>query len=706
MLTTWVARFVVDHGRVTEEGGRLRTFQRRRLDEPDVDLHLIAEPEGLKGEELGAQALDAIGRLFQQDRLSLTGGIARALTGTHQTLQEWNRRSLPRDQVSIGITAAMVNNNVVYVTQAGPGMVYVRRNGVLTRLEPLADAATALGEGELTPSTRRIELAQGDLIIAASSSLRTILDDETLASLLNRPPEDAMPELYLLTRDLPNFALFAITCHESEPEEPPLEPEDQEPFESDIDKPPEYLERREPQRNLPQREALSPEPPVHEPVAEPAPLPQRPAIGEVTPDEPEDPRFLPASGPPPVDISRTVVRLRGEQTGPRNEYARTTGPPRSLPINFADWRLIQIGGAIIVILVIIAFVPGLLREGRGERVTELLEGARVQFEAAQQESDPAQRRFYLEETRRLAAEALRIDDLNLTANQLHSQSGTLLTEMDAIFELGPLTTVATLSSELTGEISLLDAAIHGGRAYLLDAGGGRIVAVPLDGSPIEVIYQEGGQYGETQAKAPIFFAWQGPGDIGRLLVLDAERKLYEVRPGSVPTPLTLRRTGTWTSVAGIAAFNDNLYVLDPAANQVHRYLPAAAGYDSEPDLLLAGQIELQDAVGIVVEGDIYVVLSSGAVRRFQNGVDIGFALGGIDAPIEAANDIEDAPSTEELYIADSAAKRIVVAGRDGTFHRQLVSSAFTDLRAIAIDGAASQLYVVIGDELLTAPLVR
>src|SRR3970040_304364 len=116
-LQTWVARFVVDHGRVTEEGGLLRTFQRRRLDEPDVDLHVIAEPTGAKGEELGAQALDAIGRLFQQDKLSLTGGIQRALAGTHQTLQEWNRRSLPRDQVSIGVTAAMGKDNLVFLAQ-------------------------------------------------------------------------------------------------------------------------------------------------------------------------------------------------------------------------------------------------------------------------------------------------------------------------------------------------------------------------------------------------------------------------------------------------------------------------------------------------------------------------------------------------------------------------------------------------------------
>jgi hypothetical protein len=698
MLTSSVARFVVDHGRVTEEGGRLRTFQRRRLDEPDVDLHVIAEPDGAKGEELAAQALDAIGRLFQQDKLSLTGGLQRALNETHQTLREWNRRSLPRDQVSIGITATMVKDNLVYIAQAGPGLVYVRRSGILVRHEPMPGGALALGEGELEPSLRRLELDEGDLVLVASTALETVLNDKTLEGLLNRDPDEAMPELYLLTRDLPNFALIAISCHESEP--PPEYLTEDIDEDEDADQPPDYLERREPERKNPPPRQASVIPDA------PAALPQRPAIGEIADLQDETPQPVELSGPAPLDISRPVVRLRGEQTGPRNEYARTTGPPRRLNVNFADWRLIQIGGAIVVIVLLIAFVPGLLKEGRSERVTDFLDAAQVQFAAAQEQTDPQQRRFHLEETRRLAAEALRIDDLNLTATNLHQQATNLLNEMDAIQELGPLTTLVTLGNELTGEVSVTDVSVQGGRAYLLDAGGGRIVAVPLDGSPLEVIYEEGGQYGEAQAKAPTFFTWQGPDDTGRLLVLDAERKLFEVRPGSAPTPLALRRTGTWASVAGIATFDDNLYVLDPEANQVHRYLPAADGYDSEPDVLLAGQIELESAVGLAVNGDIYIVLSNGSVRRFQSGAEAPFALGGIDLPIEAANDIESVPATGELYISDSAAKRIVVAGLDGAFRRQLVSTSFTDLRAIAIDAAASQLYIVIADELLTAPAVR
>jgi hypothetical protein len=685
-MSTWVARFVVDHGRVTEEGSRLRTFQRRRLDEPDIDLHVIAEPSGAKGEELGAQALDAIGRLFQQDKLSLTGGLQRAVAGTHQTLQEWNRRSLPRDQVSIGVTAALVSDDLVYLLQAGPGLVYLRRSGVLVRHEPFDDAAVALGEGALAPSMRRFELEPGDLIIAASSSLQTILDDATLESILNRPTEEALPELYLLTRDLPNFALFAVVCHETEPHEAAGAASEAEA--EPLDRPPEYLERQPVERPSPQRTSAAPAAPVATP-------------------EPEAPREEPlnlVATPPPLDISRPVVRLRSDASIGRSEYARTTGETQRFQFNFVDRRLIQYGGAIVLILLVVAFVPGLIREGRSEKLAGLVANAQVQLAAAEEQQDPAQRRFHLEETRRLASEALRLEPLNPDATGLRDQAGALLADMAAVSDLGPLTTVASVGSAVTGQVSLEAVLVKGGRAYLLDSRGGRVISIPLAGGPPQIVYKDGDTYGDAVAKAPAFFTWQGDDDSGRLLILDKERKLFELHPGSGPRPLPLRRTGTWSSVAAIATFDGNLYVLDPTANQVHRYLPAAEGFDSEPTTLLNGQIELDDAVAMAVDGDIFVALEDGHVRRFRNGSDAGFPLGGIDRPITAASDIAVVAEAQEVYVADTGNKRVVVAGKDGSFHRQLVSGAFTDLRAIATDTAAAQLYVVIGDTLLTAPI--
>lgn len=663
-LQTWVARFVVDHGRVTEEGGLLRTFQRRRLDEPDVDLHVLAEPEGLKGEELGAQALDAIGRLFLQDKLSLSGGLLRALRGTHQTLLDWNRRSLPREQVTLGVCAAVVCGQTVYLAQAGPSLAFLRQaggRGGIQRLVPEEGAEVPLGGGQLEPALRSIELQAGDVLIAASPTLASVLDTQTLEALLSRGSEEALPELYLLTRDLPRFALFLITA----------------------------LVQEEP----------------HPPEAEAAPQAAAPpAEAEATPPTKTSGAAAAPLMPPPVDISRPVVRLRSEQAIGRTEYPRTTGVARPWRLNIGDGRLWRIVAAAALVLLIIAFVPDLVRQGRSERLEDLVQAAQDGLAAAVAEDDPARRRELLEETRRQANEALRIDPQSPTVQQLLQQATAELALMDAVFTLEPAT-VTTLSRQITGAVSIEGLVVAGGSAYLLDTRGGRVIAVPLTATgPPAVVFQAGQTYGGAPAKRPTHLAWDGSG-AGRLLILDEERRLFALRAASLPEPLALRRTNSWASVGGIAAYDGNLYVLDPKGNQVHRYLPAASGFDSEPTAALSAG-ELAKARGLAVDAEIYVYFEDGSVRRFRGGEDAGFSLGGIDRPVAGSVGLALLPAAGEVYIADSGHKRVVVAGLDGTFRRQLVSNAFTDLRAIAVDAAAGQLYVVVGDALLTAALVR
>jgi hypothetical protein len=677
-LQTWVARFVVDHGSVTEEGGRLRTFQRRRLDEPDVDLHVIAEPSGVKGDDLGAQALEAIGRSFMQDRLSLTGSLRRAIHSTNQTLLEWNRRSVPREQVSMGVTGAVVSGNIVYVCQAGPSLLYLRQDGRLQRFVSETDGTMdALGDGEIDALLRRVELRPGDLLLAASPSLDTLISPDTLNSILDRGSDEALPELYLVSRELENFALFAVTCFEdtsaTEPTESTIAVDDTLPASPAIARP-----------------------------REPNPFPNPEAI-----DDPED-----DTGPilvtrPPIDISRPVIRLRNGPAG-GSEYSRTTGGRRGLNLGISQPRFVILGAAVMLVLFIGAFtVPDLIREGRSERSSLLLEGATAQLAASQSEQDPARKRQQLEDVRRLTTEALRVDADNTTATDLRQQATTALTALDAIFDLGPMTTLSTLSRQVTGDISIVDLTVTGNLAYLLDAAGGRIISVPIGaGTAPTVVFQQNENYGGVPARKPLFTAWEGSPTTGRLLVLDAERKLYEIRPGSPPAPLVIRRSNTWSSVAGIAAYDGNLYVLDPQGNQVHRYLPAATGFDSEPTSALSGQNRLTEAETIAVDGDIYITLKSGEIKRYRGGSDAGFSLGGIDRPLKTVTRIAVLPTAEEVYIADSGNKRVVVAGKDGLYRRQFVSNAFTDVRTVAIDPAGAQLYVVVGDALLTAPIVR
>ena len=279
--------------------------------------------------------------------------------------------------------------------------------------------------------------------------------------------------------------------------------------------------------------------------------------------------------------------------------------------------------------------------------------------------------------------------------------------MDAIFDVSPLTPITTLSRQITGDVDVKALTVDGGVAYMLDSAGGRIISVPANGSAApSIIFREGETYGGAPAKKPTHMTWEGNDQSGRLLVLDADRKLFELRPGTQPAPLPLRRTSAWTSVDALAAYDGNLYILDAAGSQVHRYLPAAQGFDSEPTAILSRHPDLASSVSFAVDGDIFVIYKNGRAGRFSNGEAAAFNLGGIDRPIGAAIDIEVVAPAEEVYIADSGNKRVVIAGKDGNFRRQLVSNEFTDLRTIAVDASGAQLYLIVGDQLMTAPIVR
>jgi len=106
-----------------------------------------------------------------------------------------------------------------------------------------------------------------------------------------------------------------------------------------------------------------------------------------------------------------------------------------------------------------------------------------------------------------------------------------------------------------------------------------------------------------------------------------------------------------------------------------------------------------------VDGDVFVIGKEGAVKRFKGGAEAGFPLSGLDRPLKGSGLALLSPA-DEVYIADSANKRVVVTNRDGVFRRQLVSNAFTDLRAIAVDAGSGQIYVIVGDALLAAPLPK
>jgi len=671
-VRTWVGRFSVVRGQAQEQGPWLGTFSRQRPDEEADELFVLVEPALAGSEEFCEQLVQAIGQVYCQDPLSITGALQRSLKAAHDRLRDWNDRSLPEHRVAAGATCLAVCGQVAYLAQAGPSLAFHFSEGRLRRLLPEDDAAQPLGlVEEFQPQLGRFELAPGDLLLMASTRLDDLADETTVSRILGREADQVLPELYLLSRGQEEFSAVLLACF-TEPEQVPAAP-------------------APPPPPLPEQPPLDQEPAAEEPEATVGP----PTAGV---EEAEQPTVA----GPQVDVSRPVVRLRDAQPSTRARYPRTTGAAPALRIP----REAILAVVILALVGLLAWciIPGSVEESREDRFNGLLKSAQASYAAAIPAQDPSQKRALLDEADADLLEAATIDPDHGGLNALRADVSQALAELDAVYELGDLTPLADLGEQVTGSLSIGQLAVGGLGAYFLDLEGGRVVALPLVEPAAEpfVVLQEGDMVGLARAARPTHIVWAE--ELTSLLILDGERQLFAYQPAEgLGRPLSIRGAHEWGSADALAYAGGNLYVLDPEANQVWRYLPTEGGFDSERAGLLSG-VDLEGAVGLAVSGDLFILMDDGRVRRLEDGRERPFPLAGIDLPLLSPASLVTLPASGRLMVADRGNKRLVSLSADGTFLRQMVSPRFTDLRALAVDEPATLLYVLVGDSLYRAAL--
>jgi hypothetical protein len=668
-VKTWVGRFAIVDGQPQEESELLRSFPRQRADEDEDELYVLAEPVTPASREYCGQLVDALGRMYRQDTLSLTGALQRALQTANRQLHSWNERTLREQRVYAGTSCLALRGRNAYLAQIGPAVAYHVRDGRFARVEPEPEARPPLGEIEpATPTFTRYELSPGDLVLIASPRIDQIVDQETLRAVLLRGADEALVELFRLAKGEREFSLVLLACVvEPEPEAPPPPPPA--PFEL----PPHEVER-----------AAAPFPETQPPVpGGRASFHDREAAGTA----------------PPSGYTQPPVRLKGPDADVR--YRRTTGT--SLP---AVPPLAIVAVLILAIIGLIAWfvIPSALEESRTERYASLIDDVRRALNDANATVDPGQKRELLRQadTKLLEAEGLRPGAPEL--GELRSQLEAALAALDAVVELTELELIVDLSEQVPGAISPKDLALGGGGAYLLDREESRVIAVALVGGNAQpfVLFQAGDLAGNEITGLPRHIAWAE--DLRALLVMDDARRLIALTPpGEAGELLAVRDAAAWGSADGIAYLDGNLYVLDRANDQVWRYLPGEGGFDSEREPLVSS-LDLEQVVELAVGDALYLVLTDGSIKRVQNRQEQPFTQSGIDVPLSAPRSVIPLPESGRVLVADPGNNRIVVFAPDGTFLEQWRSASLSDLRAIAVDEVGGLLYVLSGGSLYRSPL--
>ncbi len=211
-MALWVLQFNIVAGQTLEDGPFTGAFPQRGGGDVPCDLYLLVEPALPGSEEYCNDVVNLVGESFHRYRVSVTGGLLRAIQAAHADLRGWNSRSLRDQWLAMGISALAVRGDEAYLAQVGPALAYVRCGGELRSFRPtIPEAQGPLGLSlQAYPHFVHVDLSVGDVVLLASSTLEKVAMSRPLEHLLAGPPDECMPAIYQAARSLPCFGALLV----------------------------------------------------------------------------------------------------------------------------------------------------------------------------------------------------------------------------------------------------------------------------------------------------------------------------------------------------------------------------------------------------------------------------------------------------------------------------------------------------------------
>ena len=212
----------------------------------------------------------------------------------------------------------------------------------------------------------------------------------------------------------------------------------------------------------------------------------------------------------------------------------------------------------------------------------------------------------------------------------------IVAALDRLYGMIDVSSTATFTFPADPAIDLR-ALIKGpdGSPFVLDVATKSVYRVDLAGKKATAIFREGNKAAGATEGAPKLLGVGGRD----LLMVDSKNIVWRWRPANTSGKGTITRvrvTGAseWgddivaigTFIRNADANLYNLYVVDPSAQQILRYSPAAdgSGFPNTPNLYLTAARDISGITALYIDGDIWVA-DSGQVLRMVNGNSAGWS---------------------------------------------------------------------------------
>ena len=181
-----------------------------------------------------------------------------------------------------------------------------------------------------------------------------------------------------------------------------------------------------------------------------------------------------------------------------------------------------------------------------------------------------------------------------------------------------------------------------------------------------------------------------------LVFLNDSKSAFVLEPNTDTLKTVTINISDNANIVDITSYNNRLYLLDSANNQIYRYSKTAGGYGNVGNWITEEGLNLNNAKSLTVDGSIYILKTDGQIIKLQNGRQVDFQVTVIDPVLIMPTKIKTTDNSNFLYILDPANKRLVVLDKEGNLINQYISEKFDNLKDFIVLEAEKEIFLLNG----------
>lgn len=532
----------------------------------------------------------------------------------------------------VEIAAASIINGVIYTACGGGGQAAVFRNGMLAKILVSKD------DGPVSASGHPEE---GDIFLLGTKKVFSSLSEGVIKAALessgiNEAVESLAPAVHSMD-DAGNFGLVLVEFSKAQ---------------AVFAKPEKEFEPEE-KKTLDRKEIFSQE----------------------TKDRPQS--FFQKQ-------VKKLTSVISKKIGEKKIYIRKRGEDE---FNVQKRKMTVSIGSILVILLLVSIGFGIRQKiARDERARyeDRLKQAQHEFEEAQGlytlNSERARELFRSAESiaYQIKDEGVEDADLENLITLLEESKGQVLGEY-------------TLEPDLFLDLSILtdgfkadEVVTSGGKLYVLDKEGKKIVRIEIETKKTEIV---AGPDQVKDAKGVAAYS-------DRAFVL-SDGNIYEV---SDERELAIE--GEWEGDVLIYAYASNFYVLERETSKIWRYAGVDDGYGSKQEWLTTGtEPDLTSIFNWTIDGSIWFLSETGKVFKFTRGNQDTLNFTDVIPQLSQPSAIYTNEELKFVYFLERDTGRIVVVDKEGNYQAQYFSDKIKEAKGLVVSEEIGKIIIVTDERL-------